>query len=268
MASSPASTSAAISAGCRVTPGCAIDARPPARWMTSTTSRGVLADARHERRLARRREIDRTPPAATTTCPASHQRARDHRPPDRCARPRRGRRQQMRRRRCATPSARQPRADLAHALDAAGALRPEKLRQRGVRGIDEVAEDVDVAALVDGGDLDAVDELDVDRASAGAAHLRQAGDRVVIGDAHHRDPGRDGALDEPARRAQPAVRRGGVEVEIDHEGRQLSDVNGRQRAGKSTDGPCAVTVSCLRGLAASRPCRRSRARYSRISISR
>ena len=50
--------------------------------------------------------------------------------------------------------------DFPHALDAGGALDLEKAREVHVRGVEEVAEHVDVAPAVDSRDLDAVDQPD------------------------------------------------------------------------------------------------------------
>ena len=103
---------------------------------------------------------------------------------------------------------------LPHAIDALAALLGEKRLQRRRRGVDEVAEHVDVGRVADRRDLDARHELDAGGAHAAAA-ASPAGDRVVVGDAQHGDAGRRRARDELGRRAA-AVGRGGVGVEIDH----------------------------------------------------
>ena len=126
-------------------------------------------------------------------------------------------------------------------------LRLEKARQPRAFRVDEVAEDVHVAALVHGGDFDAVNEGDP-RTVCSLPHLREAGDRVVVGDAHHRDPRVGDACDQVGR-GEPSVRRGCVEVKID------------QR-----DAACRALAGFAWGLRL--VWRRSRARYSRISISR
>ena len=87
------------------------------------------------------------------------------------------------------------------------------VRQRRARRIEEVAEHVHVAALVDRRDLDAGNDAD-----AGALRRRgDLGDRrdgVVIGDADGGEAGGGGARDELGRR-QPPVGRRRVHVKID-----------------------------------------------------
>ena len=151
--------------------------------------------------------------------PGLDERARNHRPSDRRARPLRRSREQDVDVDTGTPSVASRAAISRTRSTRLRALLREKLRQRAIRGIEEVAEDVDVAAFVHGRDLDAVDELDADDSAAMRRASARPGDRVVVGHAHRRDAGRGDALDELGRR-QAAVRRGGVEVEIDHGGRR------------------------------------------------
>ena len=139
------------------------------------------------------------------------------------------------------------------------ALILKELRERGVRGIDEIAEHVNVASQVDGGDLDAIDERHVGRLG-GTARLGQRGDRVVIGHTHDPNPG-GGRTTNQLGGCEPPVRRGGVKVEVDHWTPRL---NGTQRAGKRDGSSPSLTSFALAGP----PCRRKSARYSRISISR
>ena len=80
------------------------------------------------------------------------------------------------------PSAASFVADLAHARDAQRTLSFENRGQRRARRIEEVAEHVHVAAIVDRGDLDAGDDADVD-ALRHVGDLGNRRDRVVIGDA-------------------------------------------------------------------------------------
>ena len=89
---------------------------------------------------------------------------------------------------------------IAHSLDARDPLRAlprEKCGQRDVGRVDEVAEDVHVAARLDGGDFDPADGFDAARPCQ-RLHLVDCGGRVVVGDGHHRHARRRGALDELA----------------------------------------------------------------------
>ena len=79
--------------------------------------------------------------------------------------------------------------------------------------IDEIAEDMNVGFIADGGDLDARDEFDVRRFARPGGRLA-AGHRIVIRDAQHRDARRGRARDELGRSAA-AVRRRGVRMKID-----------------------------------------------------
>ena len=83
------------------------------------------------------------------------------------------------------------------------------------RRVEEVAEHVHVAAGVDRGDLDAADRLDAARAAP--ARAPRATDAVVSWSvtAITRSPAPRRASTSSAR-SQPAVGRGGVEVEVDH----------------------------------------------------
>ena len=109
------------------------------------------------------------------------------------------------------------REPIAHGLDARNPLRALPRQEPGqlrVLRIDEVAEDVHVAAGLDGGDFDPADGLDAARA-APRLHLGDRGGRVVIGDRHRRHAGGRGAVDELLRRAA-AVGRGRMKVEVYH----------------------------------------------------
>ena len=90
------------------------------------------------------------------------------------------------------------------------------VRRRRRLHVDEVPEHVHVRAFDDRRDLDAGHQLDPSRRGRRRRGLT-AGHRVVVGDAQHGDAGRRRARDELRRRA-PAVRRGGVGVEIDQRG--------------------------------------------------
>ena len=89
---------------------------------------------------------------------------------------------------------------------------------------------MDVGLVADGGDLDAGDELDAGAGARGGDRLAGR-DRVVIGDAQHRDAGRRGARDELVRRAA-AVGRRGVGVKIDHGRRGLRRATWHGRVGR------------------------------------
>ena len=71
--------------------------------------------------------------------------------------------------------------DLLHALDPALALAFEEARERSAAGVHEIAEHVDVAAVLDSGDLDAGNERDAGR-RAEATDFPDSRHRIVIGD--------------------------------------------------------------------------------------
>src|SRR5262249_29239350 len=111
-----------------------------------------------------------------------------------------------------TPQRGETAAHLAHAPQTVLALAIQKCAQRGRGGVEEVPEDVHVAAVGDGADLDARDELEAGRAG-GVVRRVAAGCRVVIGDADGRKARSAGLVDE-LRRRQEAVGGGRVEVKI------------------------------------------------------
>jgi hypothetical protein len=103
--------------------------------------------------------------------------------------------------------------DLAHAHDAKRALTVQQRRSGALAGSKKYPEHVDVAAVIDGGELDAGNDANP-FAAAGRRHLRQRRDRVVIGHADRGEPGSGRARDEIDGR-QPPVRRRRVHVQID-----------------------------------------------------
>lgn len=144
--------------------------------------------------------------------PGLDQRIGHLRPPDAPVRmPPRPRDEQVQRH--GQPQRPQSLADLDDTPEAIGPLRLEKRSQPVAAGVEEVAEHVNVPALLDGGDLDAAHKRDAG-GFRGAASLGQAGRRVVIGDADRAESGGGGEGDEPGGR-ETSVRRRGVEVEID-----------------------------------------------------
>ena len=80
--------------------------------------------------------------------------------------------------------------------------------------VDEVAEHVNVALVVHRGHFNAGNQSKSGRARC-CRRLVEAGDGVVIGNADRCQPGGRGAADQFGWR-QPAVRGGGMEMEIDH----------------------------------------------------
>ena len=109
----------------------------------------------------------------------------------------------------------QPGGNLTHALHAREPLHLEKAIELLIVGGEEVAQDVDVAPGVDGSHLDAGDDAYAVRRGR-LARLGHAGHRVVVGHAHHAQSGLRRERDE-RRGPQPAVGRGGVQMEIDPE---------------------------------------------------
>ena len=109
---------------------------------------------------------------------------------------------------------REPLDHLPHAIDSPLPLRSEKRQQRRRMAIDEITEHVDVAAVADRGDFDAVHELDPGR---GRRRFRRLASRdgIVIRDGEHADARGCRPRDELGRRTS-SVRRGGVGMEIDH----------------------------------------------------
>ena len=77
--------------------------------------------------------------------------------------------------------------DLSHALEALSPLRVQELPQHVALGIDEVRQHVDVAAILDGRNLDAGYQSQAEP-PCGVIRLRQPRTRVVIGDADRPKP--------------------------------------------------------------------------------
>jgi len=116
---------------------------------------------------------------------------------------------------------RQPRDDLAQALDAAQPLLPQERVQSRRADVEKVAEHVNVVLARSGGDLDAGHEGNAGRLARGGRGGRGA-DRVVIGHPEHRHAGGGRAGDELGRRAPPVGRRR-VRVKIDQWVRRLRE---------------------------------------------
>ena len=163
----------------RETPGWATDASPFARCTTSITSSGDAPSPRNVRGPAEFQEAPERVVARLHVA-GGEQRGGDLRPAD--APPACGGREN----RCGIDRAAERGQPVAHRQNASDAIRT--LASRGTRAapatrIDEVAEHVQVAPVGDGADLDARHELagptDVPR----PARPRDAGGRVVIGDA-------------------------------------------------------------------------------------
>ena len=111
------------------------------------------------------------------------------------------------------PELRQPRAERFDACDPLATLLREERRQFGIAWIDEVPEQVYVAAIFDRRDFDTRNDLDAARLRR-RLNLRYRRDRVVVGHRHHGNAGAQRTVHQFVRRAA-AVRRGGVEMEID-----------------------------------------------------
>ena len=108
----------------------------------------------------------------------------------------------------------QPRADRLDTGQARRALRAKERTQPRIKRIEEIPEDMHVAPVLDGRNLDAADRLDAARAR-GDAHLGDGRRGVMVRDGQHGDAATGGVLDQLSRRAA-SVGSGGVEVEIDH----------------------------------------------------
>jgi hypothetical protein len=78
----------------------------------------------------------------------------------------------------------EPRRDLPDPVHTIGPLRPQESRKRLVGWIDEVSEDVHVAAAFDGRDLDPIDQPQTMR-NGRLTRFGQAGNGIVIGDSQH-----------------------------------------------------------------------------------
>lgn len=98
----------------------------------------------------------------------------------------------------AIPGAREPRDDLLDAPDSIDTLLHEECGQGCVAGIEEVAENVNVAAGLDRGDLDAIDQSYSSRGRGGAS-LGEPGNRIVIRDRERGDAGPGRSSDEICR---------------------------------------------------------------------
>ena len=142
----------------------------------------------------------------------AHQFARDLRTADRRTGPGRRRRQHSLNVRGNVERC-QPARDRPDALNTQGALSDEQRRQRLALGIEEVAQHVDVTAIVDRRDLDAGNDADALRLR-GRRDFRKRSHGVVIGDADGRESRRGDAGDELDRR-QPPVGRRRVHVQVD-----------------------------------------------------
>ena len=154
---------------------------PPASWMRANTSSGgaPIRGTNAGRPVASQRS---KASAMSATCP-----------PPTSARAIQGRPDRLRRivdapaARIASASSSMPcvasRSTISRdAIDAALALLGEERLERRRRGVDEVAEHVDVHAVGDGRDLDAGDELDAGARAGRGGRGATAADRVVIGD--------------------------------------------------------------------------------------
>ena len=103
---------------------------------------------------------------------------------------------------------------LANAPHAIGALPFEKSGELRIVPIDEVAEHVNVATVVHGGDFDAGHECDVATPQP-RLDFGQRRDSVVIGHAHRPDAGAPREVDQHGRLEEP-VGCSRVQMEIDH----------------------------------------------------
>jgi hypothetical protein len=106
---------------------------------------------------------------------------------------------------------------LGHLLDPCDACFPlarQKDRERRVGVVDEVAKQVHVASVIDSGNFDAGNHVDVP-ASGGYSRLDDGSSRIVVGDRHAGHAGGARAIDQ-FRRGTAAIGRGGVQVKIDH----------------------------------------------------
>ena len=151
------------------------------------------------------------------------------------------------------PGVGQGAADGRHALDPAAPLGVEEGEEAGVLVVHPIAEDVDVAAGPHRRHFDAGHEGQ----PGGLGRCRRLavrGDGVVVGHREHAHAGLAHSLHE-VRRAAPAVGRGRVQVQIDHEaGRDLRAAGGRAGAARR------VRLTAWRRVTS--------ARYSRIRSSR
>jgi hypothetical protein len=109
--------------------------------------------------------------------------------------------------------ARMRRADLANALDAPKALLVQEHPKARIAGIEEVAEHVHVASLVDGGHFDAINKRDPERIG-GPPDVTEGGDGVVVRDAHHANRRGADSLDQRTGH-QPPVGCGCMKMKID-----------------------------------------------------
>lgn len=106
-----------------------------------------------------------------------------------------------------------------HPIDPPAALLAKKRLQCSRAGVDEVAENVDVGAFDNRGDLNPGNEIN----PRGLACLQgglTSGGRVMVGDAEDFDPG-CGRTGHEVRRRASAVRRGRVGMEIDQRAARL-----------------------------------------------
>ena len=193
-----------VEAGLVQRPEVIVDLRPPGMRQRRQTAGGVDdrhdlfrrgPDARHERRPIRAEPpLERL--VLSLACPAATiARATCGRPTDTldCSRASASAASSL----TGMPKLGQPRADRFEPGDARGALRGEEPLERRVGDVDEVAEHVHVAAV-----LDRVISMPATVSMPVLARARlHVGDRrrgVVIGDGHHAHAGRRGAV-RPAR---------------------------------------------------------------------
>ena len=149
---------------------------------------------------------------AVRAMPGRDERIGDRRPPDAAAAARGVRDQRLHVQPIAEHS--EPRADVPDAPHPVGTLRAQEVSQRRALGIQKIAEHVKVLPAFHRRDFDPGHDADAE-ILPGLTGLGEPADGVVIG---HGDRGQTGGgrpLDELARRQQ-SVRRGGMEVEIDH----------------------------------------------------
>ena len=153
---------------------------PPARRMTATAPASGTADPRHVGGAAfAEQPVEGVAPIDRVA--ARHQGVGNLRTADGLARLPRQRRDQAAHV-DGTAEIAQPFADRRDPRDALRALLQQKRVEIVRSGIDEVAEHVDVAPVLDRGDLDAVARAERP-ASGGRRARRRAAGRVVIGDA-------------------------------------------------------------------------------------